>query len=336
MPLAAQQASRPYAARLIRVLVPARTRDDVVAALAKFADEVQSAPYEFRGALAAITGDAATSAALAFPAVDGARTLLDRVDDSIDVAIRAVVVSDALDALAADLARSRDAQRLERTLRVAFDALGPPASRARASLIDLLRAHPLESIRLDVYRFLVAHDTDVRNPLADDAVLDASARLEVLAAYARRLYVRGRRTPIAFDANDTVVLARALGDWTRHASHPRQVVFACEHHTGDRALATRLDARALPGEVSAWLAGRTASGPVLVAAGVLGGGRFECARCGAESLLAEGTRRLEEGGRRGIETSFVCRVCATVHHASWDDATLGHEPPPPAAWIESG
>jgi hypothetical protein len=293
-----------------------------------------------RRALASITSQPATARELSYPALDAAREFLDQLDATIDRIARAAAANETHDVLSRELALAAEAHRLERTLAVAFDALGPPASRARAALIDMLRANHLGAMRREIYAFLVSRDTDIRIPLADEPDLSLDARLDLLGLYAQRIRARGRRIAPAFEGVRPAPLLRALADWTRHASHPRQIVFAFERAARDgetaRAVIERLEPRTLPIEVSHWLDSRTKSGPVMVVTHALGVGHYECAQCGADALLATSTRRIDEHGRRATETRFACRACGTSHHASWDDDSLVRDPIAPSAWIETG
>lgn len=320
------------ATRLVRALAPARSRDDAAAAIDRVIDDTGDSPYAMRSALAALLDQSATMRALAFPAYDAAREALARIDAMLDRVILAAVATDPVDSLARELATGLDEHRLARSLTVAFDALSPPASHARAVFIDLLRAHELSATRVAIYRHLVSRDTDVRAPLADDRSLDPFARLEVLSAYAAQLDKRGRRLALHFTSDGATSLARTLADWTRYATHPRQIVFTFERQVGDasRTLA-RIEAWALPDEVRAWLSGRDRGAPIAVRARAVGSGRFECAQCGAVALLARNVRALEDSV--GLETVYVCSMCGTEHHASWDDASAASVTREPEAWV---
>ncbi|MEI8259321.1 MAG: hypothetical protein WCJ30_26940, partial [Deltaproteobacteria bacterium] len=257
-------AAPSLASQLLRALAPARAHDDAMRAIERLAGNPAFSPYALRAALASLVDRPETSRALAFPAYSAAREALGRLDATLDRVVLAAVATDPVDALARELARGLDADRLERTLAVAFDALASPASRARAVFIDVLRAHPLGAARLAVYLHLVTRDTDVRAPLADDTVLDAASRLAVLGAFAARLAARGRRVRMDFSTASRAALARTLADWSRHASHPRHVVFAFERTLDDASRAAaelaQMEAWACPPEVRAWLAGRASGG----------------------------------------------------------------------------
>jgi hypothetical protein len=328
------------AAQIFLALVPVRTRGDAAEAVSRVAHAADSSPHALRRALASITTAPATARELSFPALEAARELLDRVDETLDRIARAAVVNNVGDDLARELAFAAGADRLDRTLSVAFDALGPPASRARAVMVDLLRAHSLGAMRSDVYAFLVSRDTDIRIPLADDAYLSADERLDLLGRFARRLRTRGKRIAPAFDGARAAPLLHALADWPRYASHPRQLLFAFERAVGDAVRAEEIvrafEVRALPVEVRHWLAARTTTGPLRVTAHAIGVGHYECARCGADALLATSTRRITDENRRATETTYTCASCNTPHHSSWDDDSLVREPVAPSAWIETG
>ena len=127
-----------------------------------------------------------------------------------------------------------------------------------------------------------------------------------------------------------------LADWTRYATHPRQIVFAFERHVGDDARASeaiaRLERWSLPEEVRVWLSAR--GGPVIAHARALGAGRYECAQCGSASLLARSTRPLHaDESVQDYETAYVCSMCGTEHHANWGESTTRSSIPLPEAWL---
>ncbi len=335
-------AAPSLASQLLRALAPARAHAEATRAIDRLAGDPTFSPYAVRAALASVVDRPETSRALTFPAFSAAREALGRLDQTLDRVVLAAIATDPVDALARELARGLDSVRLERTLTVAFDALAPPASHARAVFIDLLRAHPLGPARVTVYLHLVARDTDVRAPLADDTLLDAPSRLAVLGAFAARLDASGRRVPLDFSGATRAALARTLADWSRHASHPRHVVFAFERALDDASRAAaelaQLGAWACPPEVRAWLAGRAAGGPLEADARDAGGGRFECAQCGKPAVHAVATRPLDvEDPSKGLETDYVCTACNTAHHAAWEASSAsGASRALPRAWLAKG
>jgi hypothetical protein len=276
---------------------------------------------------------------LPFIATLAMRDSLERLDDLIDVRIRSAMRTDPAEALSREACLAMESSRLDRTLDVAFDSLSVPTSRARAIFIDTLRAHCVEDARPAIYAFLIGHGTDVRSVLADDAVLSASDRLEVLSLFAAKVDQEGRRRRISFTPDPHAAFKRMLTDWTRYVSHPRHLVHALARTLGTDSrcedILASLPPHAVPPEVKYWLGRRSAVGPVEIRAREIATGLYECARCGSRELAAaKVTRSGTEGFEQdSVETMFDCSACGTSHYAVWEIGASRSSNGTPMAWV---
>jgi hypothetical protein len=319
--------------RLLAVLASARTREATRDALHAAAARAPS-PHLLRTALAQAVERGSSASGIAWPAVEAARTVLCTVDTALDRALTSALSRDPVGGLIAELSACQgDPAWCRHALEVAWHQLSPPAARAAASLVDLLRSHPLGPARVVVYSELLARNVDVRGPLADDAVLGTSARTTVLCALASRWADAGLLAPIRWDPDPRAALLRAAADWPRHATHPRQLFYWFRQQAGlqtpeayRRALLEQ--ASRVPAEVRSELLRECGSEPYALSARPIGPGRWECGRCGDRRVAAGAGRLLDsQDPSAGAETEYACVQCGMRFFTAWERAMLGQQPP---------
>lgn len=280
-------------------------------------------------------------ARLVWPSVEALREALEEIDTELDRALTAELLRDPLAALCREIeACGDDETRALRAIDAFWRHAPPPASRAAAALVDLLRAYTLGKGRVAVYRFLVTRGADVRGPLSDDTVLSPGERLEVLSAFAARHADMGLRRAIEWGSDALASLRRALADWTSHATHPRQIFYRFRARTGlhERpaylAAIRPLATTPLAPEVREQFYRELAGEPTRLAARPTGPGRYECALCGEQQLAVTARHYIDPSDpAQGAETEYVCRVCGTSYFATWEIDTLTpSSPPAPSAW----
>jgi hypothetical protein len=319
-------AETPIVEQLFHALATVRGREPAMEAIARVREGSGVTPHSLRHALDRVRSDRDATRTWVWPTLVAVRETVDSLDGAIDRALIATAESAVRDTLARDLlAAGSDHPRALRSLEIMAQRLGPPASRAHATLVDLLRTHALGDARVAVYRFLVTRGVDVRTPLADDTTLRPHERIDVLAAFASRRADAGRLRPVSFTREPLAELARALPNWPEHATHPRQLFYAFRRESGitDRSiyLATLrvADGWPLPSDVRAQLERERSGEPERLSARPLGGGRFACARCGAPRVTAVATRVLEaDDPLRGVETEYRCAGCGVAYFTMWD------------------
>lgn len=249
-------------------------------------------PAHLRRVLASLARDAAYREAHTWPTVSCADALLAALDAQLDESLRAAPEEQLAAHLGALLPHlAPEPSRLDAALSVALARLGPPRARAAAFLVDLLRAQPLGPARPLVYHRALREGVDLRAALAQDPHLAGSAQLELLCAFARARPHRAALEPGAWEPDARRALARALADWTRFCAHPRHLFFAFERRadTAGRAWLAGLSPAALGPALAHALGAHLAQEASSLAPYALGGGRYECARCGSERVHGEGS-----------------------------------------------